>query len=347
MLDSVDPEDQVLSDKLFLIVTLAQKSALKASPLKNALLYRWLEELDDPQFPLNRPMRAYSDAEIDERIQDLTCLIDRLLRGLLEIVRQPHQQDKYFSFEIRFIHRTAYYYILNTQQPQMQKRTTDFDINLATVRLLLTQLKHARARPADLVPSSGVLCEPRTLMYQYESTFDWISAISRAGYAIPSQYLEEFGNVLDDYAYFQHPKSQGVRWGTKMVAIYLVHLAVSGRPLSYLCWLLQYGLEHHLLPSTLNNLGLKTKSQHTKNNDIGDANLLLTAAICNRVDFVRSFIRKGRTPAENLDVFLSDFRRSVPPRAHRTTVWMVFLWFFHGYITEFKRRRREASMLGS
>lgn len=333
MLDSVDLEDRVLSDKLFLVVALAQQSAPKAPPLRNALLYRWLEDLDDPRFPLNRSMRAYSDSEIEECIQDVTCLIDRLSRGLLEVVQQPHQQDKYFAFEIRFIHRTAYYYILNTQQPQMQKRTIDFDIKFATIRLLLTQLKHARARPADLVPSPGVLCESRTLMYQYESTFDWMSAISRAGYAIPSQYLEEFGNVRDDYTYIQHPESQGVRWGTKMVTIYFVNLARSGRLLSYLCWLLQYGLEHHLLPSTLGNLELKAESQHTNNNNnnnninIGDANLLLTAAICYRTDFVRRLIRKGRTPAENMDVYLSDFRRSGPPRVHRTTVWIVFLWY--------------------
>ncbi|ODM21607.1 hypothetical protein SI65_02451 [Aspergillus cristatus] len=164
--------------------------------------------------------------------------------------------------------------------------------------------------------------------YQYESTFDWISAINRAGYAIPLQYLEEFGNILDNYAYIQHPKSQGVRWATKMVAVYSLHRARSGRPLSYLCWLLGYGLEQNLFPSTLNNLEMKTQSQDTKN-DIKDANLLLTAAICNRVDFVRSLLRKGRTPADNMDIFLSDFRRSGPPRVHRrTTVWMVFLWYF-------------------
>jgi len=29
-----------------------------------------------------------------------------------------------------------------------------------------------------------LLCELRTLMYQYESIFDWMSAINRAGYAI-------------------------------------------------------------------------------------------------------------------------------------------------------------------
>ncbi|BCR87105.1 uncharacterized protein ACHE_31092S [Aspergillus chevalieri] len=131
MLGSVDPEDGYQT-KLFLIATLAQQPVLKASPLKNALLYLWL---DDKEFPLDRPMRAYSDSNIDERIRDVTCLIDRLSRRLLEIIRQPHQQDKHFAFRIRFIHRTEYFYILNTQLPHMQKHTTELNLNLATIRL--------------------------------------------------------------------------------------------------------------------------------------------------------------------------------------------------------------------
>ncbi|OJJ84829.1 uncharacterized protein ASPGLDRAFT_1517109 [Aspergillus glaucus CBS 516.65] len=173
MLGSVDPEDRVLSDKLFLIATIAQHPVLEQPLLKNAFLYLWLEDPDDPKFPLNRPMHAYSDSDIDERIQDVTCLVDRLSRGLLEVTHQQHQQDKYFAFEVRFTHRTAYDYIFNTWLPRMQKRTPKFDINLATVQLLLAQFKHARARPADVEPWPPVqLWKPTNLLHHFQSTFD-------------------------------------------------------------------------------------------------------------------------------------------------------------------------------
>lgn len=328
MLGSVDPEDRVLSDKLFLIATIAQHPVLEQPLLKNAFLYLWLEDLDDPKFPLNRPMHAYSDSDIDERIQDVTCLVDRLSRGLLEVTHQQHQQDKYFAFEVRFTHRTAYDYIFNTWLPRMQKRTPKFDINLATVQLLLAQFKHARARPADVEPWPPVqLWKPTSLLHHFQSTFDWISAINKAGYAIPSQYLEEFGKFLEGYARCvriptkeRRSPLQNVRWGSKMAAIYSLHMAWTARPLSYICWLLRYGLEQCLSPDALDRL----ECQYT--NIAGGANLLLSAAIYKRVDFVRSLLGKGHTPNESVSVLLSDLRRTDPPMEYRTTtVWFIFL----------------------
>lgn len=58
-------------------------------------------------------------------------------------------------------------------------------------------------------------------------------------------------------------------------------------------------------------------------------NLLLLAAVYNRVGFVKSLLNKGHTPNESVSVVLSNLRRTDPPREHRTTtVWLIFLWYF-------------------
>lgn len=213
----------------------------------------------------------------------------------------------------------------------MQKRTPKFDINLATVQLLLAQFKHARAGPADVEPWPPVqLWKPTSLLHHFQSTFDWISAINKAGYAIPSQYLEEFGKFLEGYARCvriptkeRRSPLQNVRWGSKMAAIYSLHMAWTARPLSYICWFLRYGLEQCLSPDALDRL----ECQYT--NIAGGANLLLSAAIYKRVDFVRSLLGKGHTPNESVSVLLSDLRRTDPPVEYRTTtVWFIFLWYF-------------------
>jgi hypothetical protein len=53
----------------------------------NALIFTWLDELEDPEFPLKRSSsQGYSAEEIDRRRQQAQRQINSLTKGLLEIV---------------------------------------------------------------------------------------------------------------------------------------------------------------------------------------------------------------------------------------------------------------------
>ena len=52
---------------------------------KNALIYSWLNDLADPDFPYSTPARAYSDEEIYVRLEVLQSQLRSLTSGLVEI----------------------------------------------------------------------------------------------------------------------------------------------------------------------------------------------------------------------------------------------------------------------
>jgi hypothetical protein len=51
----------------------------------NALVYSWLEDLKDPDFPYKAPIKAYSNEEIMNRHSAVRAQLDSLSKGLLEM----------------------------------------------------------------------------------------------------------------------------------------------------------------------------------------------------------------------------------------------------------------------
>jgi hypothetical protein len=86
VLDTIDPEDQLMSDQLFLL-TIQDFCPWRPAVL-NAIAYSWLEDLENPDFPYDLPMQKYTKVEISVRLERVSCLLDRLSRGLLEMSRK-------------------------------------------------------------------------------------------------------------------------------------------------------------------------------------------------------------------------------------------------------------------
>lgn len=88
-----------------------------------------------------------------------------------------------------------------THQPHEDKiKFQDFDVEGAAVRLLIAQIKYVRTRAVvTRLSQPGELREPTALLYHFNYIFDWLSAINRAGFDIPSRYSEEFCKVLEVY----------------------------------------------------------------------------------------------------------------------------------------------------
>jgi len=66
MLEGIDSFSQNQSDRLLLIAIHNPFN----TPL-NALVYSWVEELDDEQFPYNKPYEGYDKAEVQKRHEDV------------------------------------------------------------------------------------------------------------------------------------------------------------------------------------------------------------------------------------------------------------------------------------
>lgn len=249
----------------------------------------------------------------------------------MEATLKLPERDGFFAFELQFFHPIACDYIYNTLLPRMLSLIPKFDANLATIRLLLAEFKCARPSASDFPPSRPeMIWQPSTLLYHFGATFDWMSSIHKDGYNVPSSYLEEFGTVIDTYSSSAQARKvkglirQGVAWGSKAVAIHSLYSVWSGSSMSYICWILRCGLEQCLLPEALERL----KSETSRS----EVNMLLTAAVSSRVDFVRRLLRDGRTPQETVGIFLSDLRglqvHDFPNQRVGTSIWMVFLWKF-------------------
>lgn len=175
ILGSIDPDDQKLSDTLFLLTT--TKICHWEPTVQNAISYSWLENLDDPDFPWNSPMSPCSIPEIAERLQRVPCLFDRLSRGLLEVIPPPMRDPRndgheYFSWEVQFFHRTARDYIKDRRQVEMQKRLRNLNPHSEIIRLCLAELKFARPTASDMgsPPNKGrIQCSSDTRMCPFAS----------------------------------------------------------------------------------------------------------------------------------------------------------------------------------
>ena len=97
-------------------------SLAASHPPLNALMYSWLEDLEDPDFPFSAPVQAYSDKEIRNRHEIVRCQLDSRTKGLLEmsntITTSPGHprflmayQDIYFKYNVQFFHRTVQDYL--------------------------------------------------------------------------------------------------------------------------------------------------------------------------------------------------------------------------------------------
>lgn len=80
ILSSIHPDDRKKSDRLLFM-------AASYEPL-NALMYTWFDDLEEPDFPFNRPIQAYSDETIQRRFKTLTFQLDKFSNGLLEQSRR-------------------------------------------------------------------------------------------------------------------------------------------------------------------------------------------------------------------------------------------------------------------
>ena len=118
MLDTVDDIPRRRSDAMLLIT--AQNPLWNAF---NALAYSWLDDLEDEDFPFNRPAEAYTDEEVDTRHRAIRRQLVLLTKGLLEMRENSDHEERrsyhkerqslFFRYSVEFFHRSVRDYLKN------------------------------------------------------------------------------------------------------------------------------------------------------------------------------------------------------------------------------------------
>ncbi|KAJ6190241.1 hypothetical protein N7519_000262 [Penicillium mononematosum] len=336
ILSSIDPDDQLLSDRLFLLTT---PHFCRSQPIiLNAIAYSWLEDLEDPGFPYEVPMRPCTVSEINERIDRVPCVLDRLSRGLLEMSTTGSREIRghdYFTYRVQFLHRSARDYIVNTREAQMRARIPDFDVYSGIFRLLLAEFKFALFTREDMQPAHWEKDGP--LRMALDTLFSVMCAAhAHCGYNVPSRFLEEANRIVQHHTQTvvsrrkvlpgnEIPEPEGHIFGRKFERIgrQWLTLKSSNHSPDYLCEVVQRGLEQFLSPDLMSLL----KHQ----NSISGPNLLLAAAAMKvtSVEFVRELLREGRTPREMVTmepIHAIDRAEPIPATQATVSVWLMFLY---------------------
>ncbi|KAJ5693377.1 hypothetical protein N7462_002800 [Penicillium macrosclerotiorum] len=350
ILGSIDQDDQLLSDQLFLLTT---PNFCRWQPTaRNAIAYSWLGDLDDPGFPYERPMQSYTMAEIDERLEQVSCTLDRLSRGLLELSRKrPREQDghDYFTYEVQFLHRSARDYIVNTREAQMRARLPEFDVCSAIFRLLLAEFKFALPTKHDAKPRTwAVTSEGGPLRRALHILFTTMNAAKKHyQYDIPSRILDEAYHIVRHHSQAtdstqvlsgnSDSELKGYIFGSNLQRLgeeWLMRRASDHSP-NFLCEVVSRNVQRWLSPDLMSHL--RKQSLHS------GPNLLLVASVyCEDLEFVQGLLHEGRSPREMVSMEpirpldKSDFEKittMIPAPQATVSVWMIFLYsFVEGYI---------------
>lgn len=345
ILSSIDPDDQLLSDQLFLLTT---PNFCRWQPtVRNAITYSWLEDLDNPHFPYELPIRPCTETEINERLERVSYALDRLSRGLLEVARKRSRESDghdYFTYEVRFLHRSARDYIVNTREAQMRARIPDFDVYSGIIRLLLAEFKFARFTLHDTKPRVWAIGgEGGPLRRALHVLFTVMCAAHEyCGYDVPSRFFEEVSHIIHHHTQTGGSRTQvlprneilepkGYIWGINLQRTgreWLTQRESNHSP-DFLCEVVGRDLHNFLSP----DLMVRLKQQ----NSTSGPNLLLTAATRSEdLGFVQGLLREGRTPREMvpmepifpLDRTNFESSTTIPAPQATISVWLIWLYCF-------------------
>lgn len=250
----------------------------------------------------------------------------------------------YFAYEVRFLHRSARDYIVNTREAQMRARIPDFDVYSGIFRLLLAEFKFALFTLHDTKPrlwAFGV--EGGTLRMALHMLFTVMCAAHKhCGYDVPSRFFEEASHIVQHHTQTggsrtqvlprnEIPEPKGYIWGENLQRIgreWLTRRESNHSP-DFLCEVVSRDLHHFLSP----DLMIRLKQQ----NSTSGPNLLLTAATRSKnLEFVQGLLRQGRTPGERVPMEpirpldRTNFESSTTISAPQATVsvWLIWLYCF-------------------
>lgn len=177
ILDSIDSSVRRRAEDALFLVARSPDGKL------NALAFSWLDDLDDEDFPLNRPFQTYTDEEIEDRIEIARRQVALLTRGLVEMRSVVDiylvKPTPYPLSQLFFQHRLAYHHL--TAHDFLMARAVASE-GLRSSEMLRD--RYARMTLAE-VKFSGTLAAP---LERFRTIY---SAGAHTFHEIPDRFLDE------------------------------------------------------------------------------------------------------------------------------------------------------------
>ncbi|QGA20421.1 hypothetical protein EYB26_008123 [Talaromyces marneffei] len=313
--NSIDPVDRKKTDQMLILTA--------SYPGINALMFSWLDDLEDPDFPFNAPIEAYSDDEIRGRLEVVRLHLDGLTKGILEIGHDysPYIRDIYFQYKVEFFHRTAKdYFNEPARYAEITERLSDFDIMDAYRRLVLAEFKFARTmgeyfKTQALGGTQLISC--------FSKVFDGVA--DRVADQAPLRFHKEYDKILNHHR--QHPfsfpgettdNSGVIAWGQRFSSVNDYANAVAGDDISYLHWAASTSQHEYIVDQVLSNPKLVNPTDDGRS-------LLFSAIILGLYEPARGLIcdllKYGASPNHRIPVYSissTDIRIA--------SIWAIFLF---------------------
>lgn len=307
--NSIDSGNREKSDKMLLLAA--------AYPNIDVLMFSWLDDLEDSDFPFNTPIEAYSDIEIRDRHDVVRLQLDGLCKGLLEIAGNlreiPTQvKDIYFDYQVQFFHRTVRDYVNEpARYAEIEGRLSDFDVEDAYRRLLLAEFRFARTTKHYF--ESQALGQTQ-LVSCFHDFFE------RVADQAPLRFWKEYDWILDHHRRqpFSFPgdtqENPGVIAWSQRLESQDCGGALSGDDISYLHWAASYDQREYIIEQLLSNPSLINTTDDGRS-------LLLTAAISpSNHDLVQDLLKCGASPRHQVPVTYQEGETFI------ASIWAVFLF---------------------
>lgn len=280
---------------------------------------RWLNDLEDLEFPTKCKLKPYTEEEIKRRHLEAECQLDGLTKGLLELTTQtnPHPDPDPFSEKrVQFFHRTVRDFVRQSKAIQeFSAKYPDFTSVETYARLLLAELYFARSQALSQASGRPI----------------YSNILSQHRYRIPRDGL------LDAYwrAFDHHNKAGTVFCGFSTQPCHSTTGPKNGLPISFLHWIALGNKDTAYVQS-------KVAANPELLRPQGELSLLLSAAIgCSQCTTLKALLDAGASPHDRVRILEDEYSEF--------TVWQIFCAFFAsrmvGNDTRNRRLRRECEIL--
>lgn len=324
MLEGVEPAVRTRSNKLLLIAI----HNPFPRPL-NALAYSWLNELEDPEFPLNQPFEGYPEEEVIRRISIVRHQLDILTKGLLEIRRAPRrtfyqpQPSQYFDNCVEFLHRSVKDYLehewdynnFSVPQSKMVQFETYCRLRLAEAKFSRSMDNYGRGFFERIHPI-------------YNAIFEYFEACDQP---LPPTYFNELGRVMDSFGHllFSQMKTDQFASCFKLWAEHKFILPDSSESVAAP---ITTNTSHLHMASSYritNAVDLFSQQDDLRKIDNEEVNILLTASTSTSPDLVEFLLNSGSSPTKLVKIeSLSNKKPSdinLMEETVKVPVWAIFL----------------------
>jgi hypothetical protein len=318
MFKSISPDD--LDEACKLLLLYAENKGVHL----NALSIKWLDEMEDSDFPAKCEIRPYTDEEISRGHLMAERQLADLTMGLLEVVDEPlyssKQKDPYFGKQIVFFHRTARDFVRSSEMiRQFSAKLPDFTKKDTYSRLLLAELWFANSRSI----AGHTIVYQNILWYDelnYQRPRAYLLAACERAFAHHNEIHLEFPNKTREYIFSGQPSNPLVPYLQTIKEV----------PMSFLHFVACHGGPHDVgyIESAVKSTPELLKPQ-------GELSLLLSAAVSmmTGLTMTRTFLNAGASPHDKVRVRRDGFLEH--------TVWQIFCAFFAVRLVSWRKRDKE------